>query len=118
MRTAIYVMRATTLTIKASANEPAAQLVPYRAPASSQGAIGTHQLARGIYLVSSQAMLLISGPNDHAATGRLDPDYRVETSLNDKDGWPDPPQFVLELEKGATVESVKRFFNIAKDIDV
>lgn len=116
MRTAIFVHEPSIVTIEATnPSETTAKIYTYgSAPESSTDAYqdptatpaaGTHQLARGIYLVLSNGAMKVSGVQGD-----------VQTDPTDKDDWPDPKPGVVALVPGATAASVKKFLTIAKGI--
>jgi hypothetical protein len=107
LRTALYIHEASTVTVRAKdPTDATAQLYRYK-----QGligaAIGTHLLARGIYLVLSK------GPIEVTNTA-------VMTTVvpRDKDIWPDltPGVVALEVDAKATAQSIQEFFLVAKGI--
>ena len=105
MRTAIYVLAPTTVTIRPVApGEVNVQLYRYQRPTAKPG-LGIHQLEPGIYMALSTGELDVAGANLTAAS-----------LSNDKDIPPDP-KAVLAFETGATVASVQTFFQVAKDAD-
>ncbi|MEZ4362791.1 MAG: hypothetical protein R3B48_21550 [Kofleriaceae bacterium] len=108
MRTAIYALNDTTVTIRPSSETDHVSLTSYNGQLNSAAVMDKPiALPRGIYLVRSKSEVHISGA-----------DIKIEISLRDKDEWPEPTIAVIELEKGATGKSIRAFFSIAKDIDV
>ena|SRR5688572_20543958 len=104
MRTAIFVHQPSTVTISAeNAAETTAELCRYRATAVP--AVGTHQLAPGVYLITSIGPMKVSGVQGE-----------IEYRIADKDDWPDPKPRIVALEPGATAGSIKHFLTILKDI--
>jgi hypothetical protein len=108
MRTAIYVKQPTTVVFEPRTQEvPTALIVPFNPSTKGHPATGSVALARGIYLIHSEQPIAVSGP-----------DIEVEISINDKDEWPDPPAPLIALEPGASAETIKSFFAIAKDLEL
>jgi hypothetical protein len=120
MRTGIYVQKPTTVTIRASAPQDAhVQLRRFRLPAcdagaSAQlrdpGAVGTHQLDAGIYLIVSSSPMNVEGNN-----------LTTQIVANDKEGWPDPGVTVVGLVSDATTQAlgaIRNFFAVTKGIEV
>lgn len=104
MRTAIYVQSPTTVTVRTSDDADLnVQLHRYQARLPPRAAVGTFDIPVGIYLIASQGPLQVTGAN-----------VSTEVAIVDKDPWPDPPAQVVALESGATAQSVKSFFQIAK----
>jgi len=105
MRTAIYVHAPSTVTIRPAApGEASVLLYRYQQPTAKPG-LGAHALEPGIYMAMSVGELTVTGDN-----------LTVASLRNDKDIPPDP-KAVLAFEPGATVESVNKFFQVAKDAD-
>jgi len=105
MRTAIYVLAPSTVTIRPAApGETNVLLYRYQQPTAKPG-LGVHPLEPGIYMAMSLGELTVTGDNVTATSLR-----------NDKDIPPDP-KAVLAFEPGATVDSVNKFFQVAKDAD-
>ena len=112
MRTAIYVYKPSSVTIHtkqvnaSEASDAKIQICRYNKTATPT-TIGTQQLDPGIYLITSSRGLEVTGLNIEA---QIIPD--------DKDTWPDTKANVIALEPGATADSVKAFFKVAKSLDV
>jgi len=107
MRTALYVQEPSTVTISVRVAAPKAaaiKLYRYNRP-DCRPAVGTHQLERGIYMVVSDGEILVD-------TGGV----TIEAASGDKDPLPGPRAQVIGLEPGATLESLREFFAIAKDV--
>ena len=104
MRTAIYVHEPSTVTIRATSPRDAkAQLCRFNQD-TDQAALGTHNLEPGVYMIVSTDALEV---NVHGVD--------VHVLANDKDIWPDPKASVVALEPGASVASLRDFFQIARD---
>jgi hypothetical protein len=104
MRTAIYVNEPSTVTI--TANDPRdaeVQLCRYN-QATRRAAIGTLALEPGIYLIVSRSELHVTIRS-----------VGLQVVANDKDPWPFPKANVIALEPGATLETLREFFTVAKD---
>jgi hypothetical protein len=104
MRTALFIVQPSTVTVRAvEPRDAASELCRYQqAPVP---AIGTHQLEPGVYLITSSAPLAIDG-----VQGEL------QAQRNDKDEWPSPKLTVVALEPGATAASLREFLSVAKDL--
>jgi hypothetical protein len=109
MRTAIYVYKPTTITLKPLRKEDQNAVIrSFRGEeVGSAMSLAPITLQRGIYQILSVGEVLVAGS-----------DLEIQTSLRDKDEWPEPPQLALALEKGATAKTIKDFFSIAKDIEL
>lgn len=117
MRTGIYVLKSTTVTIRASNPQDAhAQLRRFRpetcegdADATMHGsdAVDTHHLDAGIYLIVSTSPMQIQGEN-----------LVTQIAANDKDIFPDPGVTVVGLVPGATAAMIRDFFAVTKGIEV
>lgn len=110
MRTAIYAYQTAEVTIRARDPRDAKVVIsrfdqPIGAPARE--AIGTHTLEPGIYLIVSRDVLEVLGVG-----------IEIKAVPNNKDTWPDPKAQVLALAPGASTESIKEFFTVAKDLSV
>lgn len=104
MRTAIYIQSPTTVTVRTSDDaDLGVQLHRYQARLPPRAAVGTFDIPTGIYLIASQGPIQVTGAN-----------LTTQIAIADKDPWPDPPAQVVALEAGATADSVKSFFQIAK----
>lgn len=108
MRTALYVRQNTTITFAPTTLEtPTPLIVRYPDESSGRPATGAVELSRGIYMIHSKHAVSPTGVG-----------FDVEVSINDKDAWPDPPQQQIALEPGATLEKIRMFFTIAKDVEL
>ena len=106
MRTAIYVHKPSTVTIRAKNPDDARVELSRYTRAANRPAIGVHRLEAGIYQVVSRDALEVTGD-----------DVTVEaTSGSGKDIFPDPKAGVIALEPGATAQSIQEFFALAKDV--
>jgi len=106
MRTAIYVLKPTTVTIRSrDEGDQNVQIYRYQSRLPPRPAVGTFEVPAGIYMIASHGELQVSGN-----------DLTTEIAIVDKDPWPDPPAHVLELEAGATAPLVRSFFQIAKGV--
>jgi len=103
LRTALYVYQPSTVTIRAEDPRDAGVLLYRFNQEIKKPAPGVQKLNTGIYLIVSIGDIGVTGPN-----------VEVMTLRNDKDPWPAPKATVIALEPGATVESVKNFFTVAK----
>lgn len=108
MRTALYVHQTTKITFAPTTQEgPTPLIVRYPDESSGRPATGTVELSRGIYMIHSKSEISATGSG-----------FDIEFSINDKDAWPDPPQQQIALEPGATLEKIRMFFTIAKDVEL
>lgn len=117
MRTGIFVQKRTTVTIRASNPQDArVELRRFRvescepdarAVSREPGAVGTHQLDAGIYLIVSSSPMQIEGDS-----------LTTHIAPNDKDIFPDPGLTVVGLVPGATAAMIQAFFAVAKGIEV
>jgi hypothetical protein len=107
MRTALYVFKTTTITIDPMANRPdQIHLFAHNAAWTPPPLAGAIALPPGIYQIKSDKPVRVTVQN-----------LAFETSLTDKEEWPDPPTVVLALEKGATPSTVKEFFAVNKSLE-
>lgn len=108
MRTALFVAKPTTITIKAcSPLDEQALLLPYASLGVTRVAIGTYPLAAGVYAILSTDKLVISGQH-----------VEVQHTIQDKDLFPDPPSNQAVLAN-TTLAAVQSFFaSISKGEDV
>ncbi len=108
MRTALYVHQPTTVTFSPSVQEgPTPFIVRYPDDAKGIPATASVHLERGIYLIQSKYAMVPTGEG-----------FDLVVMINDKDEWPDPPQQQIALEPGATLEKIRMFFTIAKDVEL
>jgi hypothetical protein len=107
MRTAIFVAKSTTITIKASSKYDQQALLQPTAVGVARPAVGTYALDAGVYAILSMERLDISGQN-----------VEVQFTASDKDIFPDPPAAPAALG-GATLQAVRDFFaELTKGADV
>ncbi len=107
MRTVIYVHEPTTATIREQQSRDAEAVLCRYNQDASQLAVGSHRLVPGIYLIISSGEMEVSGSHLEVAVLR-----------NDKDIPPDPKLELVALEPGATVQSLRMFLEIAKDVSL
>jgi hypothetical protein len=108
MRTGLYVFQPTEVTVQPLDPEDRdLTITPYNPDLPESPAVGTLNLAAGVYLIVSRGELRVSG--DH---------IRLETSGSDKDPWPELLSDVVARENGTTQASIKQFFQISKGIDL
>ncbi len=106
MRTAIYVYQPTTITFGPSA-PPVAKVIRYGGKSPTFAAEGQVAVQPGIYFLVAKNPPSISGAH-------LESDF----TTSEKDAWPDPPIRVQSLEPGATVDDIRAFFQISKDVEL
>lgn len=130
MRTALYVLKPTTVSIQPiDPLDHHAMLFAYDSNVPEQSAIGIINLTTGIYLITSRNQLDISGDNIH--TENFEKDLGNEQlhqicggmtephiSIRGKDGDPDISTHYEKLEITATHESIKQFFQIERGIEI
>lgn len=132
MRTGIYVFKPGEVTVQPlDPEDRELTITPYNPDHPEYPAVGTLNLAAGVYLIVSRGELRVSGDHIRVETVASDKDpwptsdpgvVALEQSANlistDKDPWPEPPLDVLALEPGATQASIEQFFQIAKGVDL
>lgn len=108
MRTALFVAKPTKITIKAySPADEQALLLPHGSVGITRAAIGTYELAAGVYAILTTDKLEISGQN-----------VEVQHTIQSKDLFPDPPLNQAALTN-TTLAAVQSFFaSISKGEDV
>jgi len=104
MRTALYVQKSTTVTVRTTDPRDTKMLI-CRYNHAGHPVSGTLKLDPGIYLIVSNGTLNVDASS-----------AEVLAVANDKDDWPRPTATVLALEPGATADSVTKFFTLAKGL--
>ena len=107
MRTGIYVHKPTTISLHAKDPNDRFRVFSYDPAHAIRAGEGKQHLEPGIYLVHSTGAVDVKGG-----------DLTVVIVMADKDPWPDPKVNVIALERGASSESIRAFFQVAKDASV
>ncbi len=130
MRTALYVLKPTTVSIQPiDPLDHHAMLFAYDSNVPEQSAIGIINLTTGIYLITSRNQLNISGNNIHTENFEKDLGneqlHQICGGVTDShisiQGKEPPPDIAInhaKLEIAATHESIKQFFQIERGIEI